>query len=61
MPLQLMEQQRAAVIQQMEQMQKTLSLMDYKCWYYQTAKQAGTCNIHDTMQEEDIPEKLREA
>lgn len=59
--LNLMEQQRAAVAQQIDQMQKTLSLLDYKCWYYQTAKQAGTCKIHDTMQEEDVPEKLREA
>lgn len=59
--LNLMEQQRAAVAQQIDQMQKTLSLLDYKCWYYQTAKQAGTCKIHDTMQEEDIPETLREA
>lgn len=59
--LTLMEQQRAAVAQQIDQMQKTLSLLDYKCWYYQTAKQAGTCKIHDTMQEEDVPEKLREA
>lgn len=59
--LTLMEQQRAAVSQQIDQMQKTLSLLDYKCWYYQTAKQAGTCKIHDTMQEEDVPEKLREA
>lgn len=59
--LNLMEQQRAAVAQQIDQMQKTLSLLDYKCWYYQTAKQAGTCKIHDTMQEQDIPETLREA
>lgn len=59
--LKLMEQQRAAVAQQIDQMQKTLSLLDYKCWYYQAAKQAGTCKIHDTMQEEDVPEKLREA
>lgn len=59
--LNLMEQQRAAVAQQIDQMQKTLSLLDYKCWYYQTAKQAGTCKIHDTMQEEDVPETLREA
>lgn len=59
--LELMERQRTAVMRQMEQMQKTLSLLDYKCWYYQTAKEAGTCKIHNTMKEEDIPEELRSA
>lgn len=31
---------------QMEDLQKTLDLIDYKCWYYKTALEAGTEKIH---------------
>lgn len=59
--LELMRQQKHAVEEQIAQMQKTLGVLDYKCWYYETAREAGTCSIHDTMREEDIPEQLRAA
>lgn len=59
--LELMKKQRASVEAQIAQMQETLALLDYKCWYYETAKVAGTCRVHDTMCEKDIPEKYRAA
>ena len=57
----LMEQRRAAVQEQIAQMQNTLALLNYKCWYYKTAQAAGTCGIHDAMPEEAIPPEHRAA
>lgn len=57
--LTLIERQRKAVLAQMEQIQDTLDTLDYKKWYYETARDAGTCTIHDTMNAEDVPEKYR--
>lgn len=57
--LELMQKQRETVKKQIAQMQETLAVLDYKCWYYETAKEAGTCAIHDTLPEEDIPAEFR--
>lgn len=57
--LQLINRQREAVQSQITQMQETLKTLDYKHWYYETAKAAGTCKIHETMKPEDIPEEFR--
>ena len=57
--LQLIDRQREAVLNQIAQMQETLKTLNYKHWYYETAKAAGTCKIHETMKPEDIPEEFR--
>ena len=59
--LTLMEQRREAVRQEIAKMQDTLNFLEYKCWYYETAKAAGTCAVHDTIQAEDIPQQYRAA
>ena len=59
--LQLFVNRRLAVQQQMAQLQKTLDLLDYKLWFYQTSEEAGTTSIHDGQTAEDIPEEYREA
>jgi len=53
--------QRQSVLKQLEEMQKTIQILDYKKWYYETAQKAGTCKIHDTLKESDIPEKFHDA
>lgn len=58
--LQLFLKQRENVQKQMEQLQQTLDVIDFKCWYYETAKAAGTTAVLDGMQPEDFPEKYRE-
>lgn len=58
--LELIDRQREEVQKQLEQMYKTLDMLNYKHWYYETALKAGTCDIHKTMSEEDIPEEIRE-
>ena len=55
--LALINRQRETVLQQLKQVQDTLDMLDYKCWYYETAKEAGTCAVHKAMPETDIPEK----
>ncbi len=58
--LALIEQQREAVLSQMRQMQETLDMLDYKRWYYETAKKTGTCAVHETIGDEDVPAEFRD-
>lgn len=38
---------RQIVEKQLAELQETLKLIDYKCWYYETALAAGTEKIHE--------------
>ncbi len=53
--------QRQSVKEQMEKLQQTLEILDYKVWYYSTADKAGTTSVPRNMTEEEVPEQLREA
>lgn len=59
--LALFQRQREKVIKQMEELQHTLDTLNYKCWYYETAKKAGTTAVPQNMAIEEIPEHLRAA
>ncbi len=59
--LQLIEKQREVVKQQIAELQDTHATLNFKCWYYETAKQAGTTEIPRNMKLEEIPEEFREA
>ena len=48
-----------SVLDQQRQLEDTLLMLDYKRWYYQTAQEAGTCAVHDTMALEQVPERFR--
>ena len=58
--LELIEKQRGRVLQQMEDLQRILKILDFKVWYYSTAKEAGTTAVSRDMDEERIPAELRE-
>ena len=58
--LALIDRQREAVIGQMRNMQETLHMLDYKHWYYETAKAAGTCDVHDRLSKDDIPSEFHD-
>ena len=58
--LELIEKQRQSVLDQTKQLEETLFMLDYKRWYYQTALEAGTCAVHDTLPPEQIPERFRQ-
>lgn len=59
--LALIDRQRENVLKQMEQLYRTLDTLTYKHWYYETAKKTGTCDVHKTMKDEDIPPEIRAA
>lgn len=41
-------ERRQSVQEQIAQLQKTLEFIEYKCWYYSTALEAGTEAVHRT-------------
>ena len=57
----LIDRQREAVLKQMEQMRDTLDMLSYKHWYYETAKEAGTCAVHARMEKEEVPKEFHNA
>lgn len=52
-------ERRAIVKKQMEELQKTLEVVQFKCWYYETACEAGTEDALRNMSIDDLPEKVR--
>lgn len=57
--LQLFYKQKAEVEKQLATLQKTLDTVNFKCWYYETAKKAGTTSVPDNMSDEELPEDMR--
>ena len=58
--LELFRNRRRAVERQMAELQKTMDMLDYKLWFYQTAAEAGSTEVHKGDTVEDIPQPLRE-
>ena len=58
--LAMFRHQREALKQQMEELQRTMQLVDYKCWYYETALEAGTVDIPQSMELSQVPEEFWE-
>lgn len=48
------------VKRQMDKLQKTMNLLRYKCWYYDTAIALGTEAAVKNLPENKIPEELRD-
>ena len=48
-------ERKKAVEAQMADLQKTLDFIKHKCWYYETAIEAGTEKIHFKEQPEKLP------
>lgn len=44
--LEFLKSHKKDVEQKMAELQKNMDLIDYKIWYYETASQAGTTEIH---------------
>lgn len=57
--LQMFITQRSRILDQMAQLQQTLDVVEYKCWYYETAKAAGDEAIPREMADEELPERFR--
>lgn len=57
----LFERRRIETEKRLEELRHTLALINYKCWYYKTAVEAGTESVAANMDFEHIPPELREA
>lgn len=58
--LELIIKQREAVKKQIADLQETLSTLDFKKWYYETAKAHGTTDVPRNMAIDELPEKFHE-
>lgn len=56
--LALIQKQKQEVNAQIEKLNDTLEMLDFKEWYYQTAKAAGTCAVHKNAKTSNPPEKF---
>lgn len=57
--LQMFRCQREALQAQMEQLRHTMDMVEYKCWYYETAAAAGSVSVPQHMAEEEVPQRFR--
>ena len=57
--LELFRRQQKEVEQQMIELQHTMEMLRYKCWYYETAKAAGTTDVPKNMPDEDVPAEFQ--
>mgnify|MGYP004621590159 CR=1 FL=1 len=57
--LDMFRHQPAVLKRQMEELQQTMEMVDYKGWYYETAKEAGTTDIPQRMELSEVPERFR--
>lgn len=56
--LEIFVAQREAVLKQIAQLKNTLEVLDYKVWYYETAAAAGTVAVHESISDDEIPERM---
>lgn len=57
--LSMFRHQQEALKRQMTELQHTMEMVDYKCWYYETAKKAGTVDVPQEMELAEVPERFR--
>jgi DNA-binding transcriptional MerR regulator len=55
----LFEARKAAVEEEMIELQKTLDLLKYKCWYYETAIQDGNEDRINRMLPDNLPPAIQ--
>ena len=58
--LELIRKQRDEVGRQIAELKETMDTLNFKCWYYETAKSAGTTAVPREMKLEELPEEFRE-
>ena len=53
--------QRELVRKKLQELEEMLTVLDFKCWYYETASRAGTTGGLDCLDIEELPEEYRSA
>lgn len=59
MRLELFKKRREIVKRQINELEKTLAFLDYKCWYYETAAEAGSVTVPKSLNANEIPKKYQ--
>ena len=58
--LEMFRKQKAVLEVRMAELQQTMDTLDYKCWFYETAKFAGTVTAPQALADDEVPERFRE-
>ncbi|MCI5793936.1 MAG: MerR family transcriptional regulator [Ruminococcus sp.] len=58
--LMMFRRQKEVLQHKMAEMQHTMAMVEYKCWYYETAKAAGTVEVPQNMKESDVPKQFHD-
>lgn len=54
----MFEEQREAILEQMNELQKTLDIIDFKCWYYKMANELGEEQVIKKITQNDMPKDI---
>lgn len=57
--LQLFLAQRKALEEKQAALEESLQIIQFKCWYYETAKQYGTVDVPKNMPLDELPQSLQ--
>ena len=57
--LEMFRRQRKVLEEQMAELQHTMDMVNYKCWYYEAAQKSGTIDTPKNLPLEQVPEPLR--
>lgn len=55
----IVRERREVILRQMEDLRLSLDFITYKCWFYETAKESGTCDTPRNMPLDELPEEIR--
>ena len=55
----LFETRKKAVIEEMKQLEKTLAMLEFKCWYYEKAMADGSENNIQAMLPDNLPKDIQ--
>lgn len=58
--LELIKKQKDAVERQIAELREVLQVLEFKRWYYETAKKEGTTEIPKNMTSDELPPEFRE-
>ncbi len=56
----LFEHRKAAVKEEIKQLEKTLAMLEFKCWYYDTAIADGNEDKINAMLPDNLPKEIQE-
>lgn len=57
--LEMFRKQRTVLQARMAELQQTMDTLEYKCWFYETAKERGTTEGIGDLPPESLPENIR--